>query len=104
MSLLRDIMGEAQGIVNDVLGHACFLTNAATGEVTYDLKVVINTKVKLYQDGIFAGLVTTAVFDRSQCDPKIGDELHDEDTGITYTLEAVKDETLAKRSFIMGED
>jgi hypothetical protein len=104
MSLLREVMGEAQGIVNDVLGHTCVLTNTATGETTPNLRVVINSKVKLYQDGIFGGLVTTAVFDRSQCDPKIGDELHDEDTGITYTLEAVKDETLSKLSFIVGED
>lgn len=104
MSILDEVMADARGVVHDALGHTCTLTNTATGEATPGLKVVINTQVKLYQDGVFGGLVTTAVFDRSECDPKIGDELHDEDTGIIYTLEAVKDETVSKRTFIVGED
>ncbi|WP_010322156.1 hypothetical protein [Marinobacterium stanieri] len=103
MSLLGEIMAEAQSIVNDVLGHACTLTNTATGEETLDIMVVINSKIKLYQDGMFAGLVTTGTFDLSECDPRIGDELRDEDTGISYTLDGIKDETSSKRVFILGE-
>lgn len=103
MSLLREIMGEAQGVVNDILGHTCILTNTATGEASAEIKVVINAKIKLYQDGIFAGLVTTGTFDLAECDPRIGDDLTDTDTGIEYTLEGIKEETLSKRVFILGE-
>jgi hypothetical protein len=102
MSLLRDIMDESQGVVNDILGRAAVLTNAATGDET-SVVVIIRHKVELYQDGMFGGLVSTATFDRANADPKLGDSLQDLETGITYTIEAVKDETPAKLVFIIGE-
>jgi hypothetical protein len=52
---------------------------------------------------MFGGTVATATFDRANADPKLGDSLQDLETGITYTLEAVKDETPAKLVFIIGE-
>lgn len=102
MSLLREIMDDYQGVVNDALGHMCTLTNADTGE-SIELPVVINRKVELYQDGIFGGLVATGTFSRAESDPKIGDSLHDSETGVTYTLDGVKDETPSKLVFILGE-
>jgi hypothetical protein len=102
MSILRDIMDENQSVVNDILGHACTLVNATT-EAETPVVAVINRKVKLYQDGMFGGTVATATFDRANADPKLGDSLQDLETGITYTIEAVKDETPAKLVFIIGE-
>jgi hypothetical protein len=102
MSLIRDAMGEAQSIVNDVLGNSCTLTDTYAGTTT-PANVVVRYDVELYQDGQFAGMVTTAVFDRSVNDPKIGNELLDHDTGITYQLDGVKVETPSKLEFILGE-
>lgn len=104
MSLLREIMDESRGEINDILGHAATLTNTATTE-TQPVQVVINTKVKLYDsDSVFVGLVTTAVFDRTACDPKIDDTLLDDVTGIEYTLAGIKSETPSKLEFILGEN
>ena len=103
MSLLREIMDESQGVVNDILGHAAIHTNTLTSETT-PVSVVIKTEVKLYQDGIFGGIVSTAVFDRQSCDPKIGDLLNDLETNTLYSLDAVLTVTPAKIEFILGEE
>lgn len=102
MSLLREVMGEAQSVINDVLGHACTLTNSDTQQ-EQSVQVVIQNEVELYQNHQFVGVVTTGVFDRSVCGPMIGDQLYDIDTDTTYLLEGVKSETPAKVEFVMGE-
>ena len=103
MSILRDIMNESRGVVNDILGHSGQLKNGSTGELV-PATVIINTDVKLYQDGIFAALLTTGVFDRTECDPKLMDTFIDDESGIDYILEAVKSETPSKLEFILGVD
>lgn len=102
MSLLREIMAEAQGVVNDVLGNLCQLTNRDTGEVQ-NVDVIIHRDVELYQNHQFIGIATTGTFDRAQCEPMINDRLHDTATGTDYVLDGVKNETPSKIEFILGE-
>lgn len=101
MSLLRDIMGEAMGVVTDVLGGPCVLTNTLTLETT-PLTAIVKVGVEVYEARIFVGLSTTVVIDRASATPLIGDELLDVETGINYTLSGIKAETASKIEFILS--
>lgn len=102
MSLLLEIMGEGQSVINDILGRPCELKNGATGDVVR-VDVVIRNDVELYQQHQFAGVVTTGTFALADSSPLIGDELYDMATGISYQLDGIKTETPYKREFILRE-
>lgn len=65
--------------------------------------VIINPKTEIYQGGQFAGTVTTGIFDLTKCEPQIGNELIDLETGIEYTLSGIETETPTKAVFVLGE-
>lgn len=102
MSLLLEIMGEGQSVINDILGRPCDLKNVTTGDVVR-VDVVIRNDVELYQQHQFAGVVTTGTFALADSSPLIGDELYDTATGISYQLDGIKTETPYKREFILRE-
>ena len=102
MSLLLEIMGDGQSVINDILGRPCDLKNSATEEVVR-VDVVIQSDVELYQQHQFVGLVTTGTFALSESSPLIGDELYDVELGIRYQLDGIKKETPSKREFILSE-
>ena len=102
MSVVSDVLGDARTVVNEVLGNDCTLTNTITLEKTPAM-VVINKDVELYQQNQFAGTVTTGVFDLTNCQPQIGNELKDNETGLEYELAGIKTETPTKAEFILLE-
>jgi hypothetical protein len=102
MSLLREIMDDAIEVVTDVLGSPCTLTNGLD-ETTLTADVIIRHEVELYQQGMFAGLVSTATISRVAASPLIGDTIEDHATGFIYSLDGIKSETPSKVEFVIGQ-
>nr|WP_067285740.1 hypothetical protein [Marinobacterium profundum] len=103
MSLLREIMGEAMGVVTDVLGSPCVLTNTLTLE-TITLNAIVQIGVEVYENHVFAGIATTAVINKADASPMLSDTLLDTETSLSYTLVGIKEETASKTEFILSAD
>ena len=102
MSLVSEILAEARGATNALLGNECILVNPLTG-MRSATSVIITHDVDYFQGQQFAGVVTTGVFDRNCCSPLIGHTLLDQETGAEYELVSVKTETPSKLVFILQE-
>ncbi len=105
MSLISEVMAEVSPIVNEVLGDPCTLINGETGEQLTDeaVLVVFHYNVEIYQDGLFAGLATTASFAKANTFPEIGDTLTNLDSNKTYTVQGLKSETASRIDFVIME-
>lgn len=102
VSLVSDVLKTARALVNDVLGDKCILTDSVSTSQT-ETNVIIQNEVEIFQNYQFVGHATTGVFDLTDCNPKIGNSLYNTETGLTYALDGIKDETATKVTFILRE-
>lgn len=102
VSLVSDILKDARSLVNNVLGDKCILTDTVSASQT-ETNVIIQNEVEIFQNYQFVGHATTGVFDLTDCNPKIGNSLYNTETGLTYALDGIKDETATKVTFILRE-
>lgn len=91
-------MDETVGIVVDTLGSPCRLINTASQEAI-TLNARIDTSIEVYENKVFVGTSSAATLSKKDGIAKIGDTLEDLESGVTYQLDAIKDETPSKIVF-----
>lgn len=95
-------MDEATGVIVDTLGHLCTVINGASGERATCM-VKITKSVEVYDNGIFVGIETQAMFDRGEVEPMINDILVDDESEKEYLLVGIRTETDSKLVFFLSE-